>query len=142
LSKHTQIIKQKICMQFYLISYVQGNLVISQIGLDSEPLHEHGGCLGGVGEKGVTQELSGSPSVAGLLVQTACDEAPEMGRRCWRRRRGIPITDCAHQGWPVGLLPRRQKREMLKKALQQTQPRIKIEVFIVLQESCSLHRRV
>jgi len=117
-------------MQFYLISYVQGNLVISQIGLDSEPLHEHGGCLGGVGEKGVTQELSGGPSVAGILVQTACDEAPEMGRRCWRRRRGIPITDCAHQGWPVGLLPRRQKREMLKKALQQTQPRIKIEVLL------------
>jgi len=39
-------------MGFYVISYVQGNLVVGEfnlvvgeIGLDTEPLHPYGGCL-------------------------------------------------------------------------------------------------
>jgi len=114
---------QKIQMLFYSISSVHSNLAVAEIGLNTEPLHGYGECLGGAGvDKGVSQELSSSPSVASILVQTAIDEVPEIGRRRGRRRRGIPVTNCAHQGWPVWLLAGCQKREMPYIALQQTQP--------------------
>ena len=65
-----------------MVNLCMGMAMEGGIGLDSEPLHGYGygGCVRVVvvaEKKGVSQELSSSPSGAGILVHTACDGAPD-----------------------------------------------------------------